>query len=202
MELLNSFRGIPTEVLADSLMLGGVMDAGIRPLERNMVLLGQALTCGCVPGDNLSLHKAITLAQPGDVLVVSCGGCMDHSVLGEMMAICCQAKGVAGVIIDGCVRDSLKLVDMGFPTFVRGIHPKGPRREDMGTVGASVVCGGVPVDTGDIVVADAGGVVVIKPQEAETVLEKAKAKLVRETEMLPLLKAGHTTWELFGLKEE
>lgn len=202
MELLISFRGIPTEILADSQTLGGVMDGGIRPLERNMVLLGRALTCGCVTGDNLSLHKAITLAQPGDVLVVSCGGSMDCSFLGEMMAICCQVKGVAGVVIDGCVRDGLKLAEMEFPTFVRGVHPKGPRREKMGTVGERILCGGVSVETGDIIAADACGVVVIKPREAQAVLKKAKAKLAREEEMLQLLKVGHTTWELFGLKEE
>ena len=201
MEVLHSFQGIPTAVLADSQTMGGVMDCGIRPLSQDMVLLGRALTCQCVPGDNLALHKAITQAQPGDVLVVSCGGRMDCSVLGEMMAICCQGNDVAGVVIDGCVRDSLALVKMNFPTFCRGIHPKGPKREAMGTIGGAVVCGGVTVETGDIIAADADGVVVIKPQEAAAVLEKANAKLQKEAELLPLLRSGHTTWELFGLKD-
>lgn len=198
---VKTFAGIPTAVLADSQVLGGVMDAGIRPLKENMALLGRALTCRCVPGDNLTLHKAITLAQPGDVLLVDCGGCMDCSVLGEMMAICCQVKGVAGVVIDGCVRDSIALAEMEFPVFIRGIHPKGPTRNLMGTIGEAVECGGVVVEAGDVVAADADGVVVIKSQEAETVLKKAKAKLDREAELLPLLRAGHTTWELFELQE-
>lgn len=197
---LKDFEKIPVAVLADSQTLGGVIDRGIRPVAPGMTLLGRALTCECAPGDNLTLHKAITLSQQGDVLVVSGSG-MDCSVLGEMMAVCCQVKGVAGAVIDGCVRDSAALAEMAFPVFARGRHPKGPSRSTMGTIGQAVECGGVVVETGDIVAADADGVVVIKPQEAETVRKKAKAKLDREAELLPLLRAGHSTWELLHLQD-
>ena len=195
---LKDFAEIPVAVLADSQTLGGVMDSGIRPVAPGMTLLGRALTCRCMPGDNLTLHKALTVAGPGDVPVVSGSG-MDCSVLGEMMAVYCQTKSVAGVVIDGCVRDSAALAEMAFPVFARGMHPKGPSRSAMGAIGEAVECGGVAVETGDIIAADADGVVVIKSQEAEAVLTKAKDKLSKEAEWMKLLKAGHSTWELLNL---
>lgn len=197
---LKDFEEIPVAVLADSQTLGGVIDCGIRPVAPGMTLLGRALTCECAPGDNLTLHKVITMAGPGDVIVVSGSG-MDCSVLGEMMAVCCQVKGVAGAVIDGCVRDSAALAEMAFPVFARGRHPKGPSRSTMGTIGQAVECGGVVVETGDIIAADADGVVVIKPQEAEAVLAKAKDKLAKEAEWMKLLRAGHSTWELLNLQD-
>lgn len=199
MELVNAFKNIPTAVISDSQAVSGAMDAGIRPLGRSMTLAGTALTCACAPGDNLTLHKAITRAQPGDVLVVS--ATMDCSMLGELMALCCQKRGIAGLVIDGCVRDSLELTEMGFPVFCRGVHPKGPRRQIPGTVGCPVLCGGVTVHSGDLIFADADGVVAVAPRQGEEVLAKAKAKLAREEELRSGIEAGHTTWELFGLTE-
>lgn len=199
MEFVNAFKNIPAAVVSDSQVRSGAMDAGIRALDAAMTVVGRALTCACAPGDNLMLHKAVAQAQPGDVLVVS--ATMDCSMLGELMALCCQKRGVAGLVIDGCVRDSLDLIRMGFPVFCRGTHPKAPRRQIRGTLGCPVLCGGVTVCTGDLVVADADGVVAVRAGEEAEVLEKATAKLAREGELRAQLEAGRTTWELFGLGE-
>lgn len=202
MNIYQDFYGIPTGNIADSQNFRGVMDAGIQPLDRKMQMVGRALTVACAAGDNLTIHKAVLMAQPGDILVVSCGGYLNCGVFGEMLAISCQAKGIAGIVIDGSCRDSLELIEMNFPTYVRGVNPNGTIKETCGAVNGKILCGGVWVEGGDVIAADADGVVVIKPAEAEEVLKKAAAKKVRESELRPLLAAGQTTAELLGLRDK
>jgi len=202
MDIYQDFYGIPTGNIADSQNFRGVMDAGIQPLDRKMQMVGRALTVACAAGDNLTIHKAVLMAQPGDILVVSCGGYLNCGVFGEMLAISCRAKGIAGIVIDGSCRDSLELIEMNFPTYVRGVNPNGTIKETCGAVNGKILCGGVWVEGGDVIAADADGVVVIKPAEAEEVLRKAAAKKVRESELRPLLAAGQTTAELLGLMDK
>ena len=196
------FLEAPTGNICDANGGRGVMDAGIHPLDRHMQLAGRALTVACAAGDNLTIHKAVVLAQPGDVLVINCGGYLNAGVFGEMLALSCMAKGIAGVVIDGSCRDVNDLIDLGFPTFVRGVNPRGTIKDTCGAVGGEVLCGGVTVRTGDIVVGDCDGVVVIPREEADTILDKALAKKKREDEMRPLLRAGGTTAELLGLMDK
>ena len=196
------FLEAPTGNICDANGGRGVMDAGIHPLDRHMQLAGRALTVACAAGDNLTIHKAVMLAQPGDVLVINCGGYLNAGVFGEMLALSCMAKGIAGVVIDGSCRDVNDLVELGFPTFVRGVNPRGTIKDTCGAVGGEVLCGGVTVRAGDIVVGDCDGVVVIPREEADVILDKALAKKQREDEMRPLLRAGGTTAELLGLMDK
>lgn len=196
------FLEAPTGNICDANGGRGVMDAGIHPLDRHMQLAGRALTVACAAGDNLTIHKAVVLAQPGDVLVINCGGYLNAGVFGEMLALSCMAKGIAGVVIDGSCRDVNDLIDLNFPTFVRGVNPRGTIKDTCGAVGGEVLCGGVTVRTGDVVVGDCDGVVVIPEGDAEEILEKALAKKHREDEMRPLLRAGGTTAELLGLMDK
>lgn len=196
------FLEAPTGNICDANGGRGVMDAGIHPLDRHMQLAGRALTVACAAGDNLTIHKAVVLAQPGDVLVINCGGYLNAGVFGEMLALSCMAKGIAGVVIDGSCRDVNDLIELGFPTFVRGVNPRGTIKDTCGAVGGEVLCGGVTVRAGDIVVGDCDGVVVIPQEEAEAILDKALAKKKREDEMRPLLRAGGTTAELLGLMDK
>ncbi len=196
------FLEAPTGNICDANGGRGVMDAGIHPLDRHMQLAGRALTVACAAGDNLTIHKAVVLAQPGDVLVINCGGYLNAGVFGEMLALSCMAKGIAGVVIDGSCRDVNDLIELGFPTFVRGVNPRGTIKDTCGAVGGEVLCGGVTVRAGDIVVGDCDGVVVIPQEEADQILDKALAKKQREDEMRPLLRAGGTTAELLGLMDK
>ena len=196
------FLEAPTGNICDANGGRGVMDAGIHPLDRHMQLAGRALTVACAAGDNLTIHKAVMLAQPGDVLVINCGGYLNAGVFGEMLALSCMAKGIAGVVIDGSCRDVNDLIELGFPTFVRGVNPRGTIKDTCGAVGGEVLCGGVTVRSGDVVVGDCDGVVVIPQEEAEEILDKALAKKKREDEMRPLLRAGGTTAELLGLMDK
>lgn len=196
------FLEAPTGNICDANGGRGVMDAGIHPLDRHMQLAGRALTVACAAGDNLTIHKAVVLAQPGDVLVINCGGYLNAGVFGEMLALSCMAKGIAGVVIDGSCRDVNDLIELNFPTFVRGVNPRGTIKDTCGAVGGEVLCGGVTVRTGDVIVGDCDGVVVIPQEDAEEILDKALAKKRREDEMRPLLRAGGTTAELLGLMDK
>ena len=196
------FLDAPTGNVCDANGGRGVMDAGIHPLDRHMKVAGRALTVACAAGDNLTIHKAVLLAQPGDVLVINCGGYLNAGVFGEMLALSCMAKGIAGVIIDGSCRDVNDLIALNFPTFVRGVNPRGTIKDTCGAVGGEVLCGGVTVRTGDVVIGDCDGVVVVAEAEAEEILGKALAKKQREDEMRPLLMAGGTTAELLGLMDK
>ena len=196
------FLDAPTGNICDANGGRGVMDAGIHPLDRHMKVAGRALTVACAAGDNLTIHKAVLLAKPGDVLVINCGGYLNAGVFGEMLALSCRARGIAGVVIDGSCRDVNDLIDMNFPTFVRGVNPRGTIKDTCGAVGGEVLCGGVTVRNGDVVVGDCDGVVVVAEADAEDILHKALAKKQREDEMRPLLMAGGTTAELLGLMDK
>lgn len=196
------FKEIPTGNICDSNGLVGALDPAIQALDRHMAVAGRAYTVQCPPGDNLTIHKAMVEAKPGDVLVVSCGGFPKAGVFGELMATACQVKGIAGIVIDGACRDKNELIAMGFPTFVRTTCPNGTRKENCGATGTAVLCGGTLVRTGDIVIGDCDGVVVIPQAEAEGVLERSKAKKTKENEIRQQLLGGISTAELFGLTKK
>lgn len=202
MSIYNGFLGIPTGNICDAYHGKGAMAPYIQPLDRHMGVCGRALTVACAAGDNLTIHKAILEAKPGDVLVINCGGYTHAGAFGEMLGICCAAHGIRGVVLDGACRDKNELIDMGFPTFTKAVNPQGTIKETCGAVGGTVVCGGVQVHAGDVIVGDCDGVVVISPEDAEQVLQAALAKKKREDEMRPLLVAGHTTAELLGLMDK
>ena len=193
------FRDIPTGNICDSNNRLGALDPAIQALDRHMTVAGRAYTVQCPPGDNLTVHKAMLEARPGDVLVVSCGGFVNAGGFGELMATTCQVKGIAGIVIDGACRDKNELIDMGFPTFARATCPNGTLKENCGATGTAVLCGGALVRAGDIVVGDCDGVVVIPREEAEGVLERSKAKKAAEDEIRQKLLQGITTAELFNL---
>lgn len=198
MSLAKEFLGIPTGNICDCNGLEGAMAAGMMPLDYKMKVAGPAMTVECQPGDNLTIHKAIALAEPGVVLVITCKGYTDRGVFGELFATSCVARGIAGVVIDGACRDKEDLIEMGFPVYSLGVNPNGTRKEICGEINAPITCAGIQVNPGDIIVGDADGVVCIKKENAADVLEKAKAKKAKETELKPLLAAGKTTVELLG----
>lgn len=198
MSLAKEFLGIPTGNICDMNGLEGAMAANMMPLHYKMKVAGPAMTVECQPGDNLTIHKAIALADPGAVLVITCKGYTDRGVFGELFATSCVARGIAGVVIDGACRDKEDLIDMNFPVFSLGVNPNGTRKEVCGEISCPIVCAGISVNPGDIIVGDADGVVCIKKEDAADVLQKAQAKKEKEAELKPLLAAGKTTVELLG----
>jgi len=170
-----------------------------RPLSPTLAIAGPAATLRCQPGDNLALHRAITRAKAGEVLVVDYGGCTDHAPFGEIMALACQMRGLAGLIIEGAVRDSVQIIRLGFPVFATGLTIRGSTKQHGGAFGVPVGLAGMTVAPGDLVVADADGIVAVPADQVEAALAAAEARAEREAQIMARLQAGETTLEILGL---
>lgn len=178
-ELIESFRGIPAANIADNMGRIACIGTGIRPFNKTP-LLGSAFTVRAPLSDNLMFHKAIDMAEPGDVIVVDGEGCMDHSLCGEIMFKYARKKGIAGFLIDGCIRDVESLETLDFSVYARGVQPKGPYKNGPGEINVPVSIGGQVICPGDILVGDSDGVVIIKPYDAKFVLEKSNIQFKNE----------------------
>jgi len=171
-ELVASFARLAACDVADATGRHFVADPAIKAMGRSGPLVGTAVTVLCRPEDNLMIHAAIDLALPGDVIVVSAGGGTTTALVGEMVSRWARHRGVAGFIIDGAVRD---VEALALPTYARGTNPRAPFKVAAGEVGYPVGIGGLTVSSGDIVVADADGVVVVPQDDAAAVLARARA---------------------------
>jgi RraA family protein len=189
--LLDSFKGLPVANIGDSVNRTFCMHPSIRPYNENP-LVGPAFTVKVRPGDNLLLHKALDLAAPGDIIVVDGQGDMSNALIGELMVLWAIKRRLGGIIIDGAIRDVTRLKTVSIPIYAAGVTPAGPYKEGPGEINFPVVCGGVVVNPGDIIVGDADGVVVINPENAHSVLEKANAKSRDEQQTLADIENG--TW--------
>jgi 4-hydroxy-4-methyl-2-oxoglutarate aldolase len=200
-ELIAALRGCETATLHEAQGKRGAMPYYIKPLYPGMKVCGPALTVAVSPGDNLMIHYAMTLAQPGDVLVVDAKGFTEAGPWGDLMTTAAMVKGIIGLVIDGCVRDAETIREMGFPVFARGTSMKGTTKTLPGDVNVPITCASVPVYPGDIIVGDDDGVVVIPRKDAESVVEKAKQREADEERKRRELKAGKSTVELLGVEK-
>jgi 4-hydroxy-4-methyl-2-oxoglutarate aldolase len=196
-DILKRYSSLPLGNVCDANGKYGNMDSAIRPLDNSFKLAGKAYCVRCHPRDNLAIHKAMYECEPGSVLVVDAGGFANCGYFGDIMALGCQARGIAGLVIDGGVRDSGDIVEMGFPVFSRSVNSGGTVKETVGQCGGAVVCGGVRVNTGDLIVADRDGVVVIEAENIEKTLSGAEAIAAKETEVRKLLEEGKSTIEIY-----
>jgi regulator of RNase E activity RraA len=144
------------------------------------------------PGDNLMIHAAIALAKPGDVLVIDGKGDQTAALMGTIMMTACKQLGLAGVVIDGAVRDSLEIDEMDYPVFAFGTNPNGPTKNVPGRIGHPVSVGGVSVRSGDLIVADADGVVASERERVEALLPVARKKVEDESARIAAIKKGDT----------
>jgi len=195
---LAEFALLPTGNVADANGKTGNMDAGIKPIDRKMKVVGPAFTVKCFPRDNLILHEAIYAAPKGSVIVIDQGGFVEAGSMGEIMTIACMEQGIAGVILDGGCRDANEIAELGFPFFCRGFNPGGTAKDSWGKLNVAVQCGGVVVHPGDYVIGDVDGMVVVAQSDIRRVLEKAQAIARREVEVKELLRQGKTTLEIYG----
>ncbi|CAM4207773.1 Methyltransferase [Bordetella tumbae] len=168
--------------------------AGLRPLHAQARrIVGRALTVKARPGDNLMIHKAISLAETGEVIVVDGGGDTNNALVGELMMMDARTRGVVGFVIDGAVRDADVFAQEDFGCFARGVTHRGPYKEGPGEINVPVSVGGQVVFPGDVVVGDADGVVVIPAEHAEAVLALALKKEADEAAIKEKLNAGTYT---------
>ena len=187
--LLARFRGMSAANLADAMGRFNWMDPGITA-RCGLGLAGPAVTVRCRPADNLMVHKALALAEPGDIVVVDTCGNTTSAVIGELMASTAHAKGLGGIVVDGAIRDVEAITRLGLPAFSRSVSPGGCDKDGPGEVNVPISCGGVVVMPGDLVVGDRDGVAVVPRGEAEAVLELVTQLMAGEQKRLAEIAAG------------
>ena len=178
----------------------GALPAAIKPLDPAQRVCGPAFTVKGAPGDNLWLHHALDQAKPGDVLVADVGGHYDAGYWGEVMTVSAQARGLGGLVINGCVRDGQAMIDLGFPVFARGTCMRGTEKDHnfKGALAQPLPMGDVLVQPGDLVIGDGDGVVVIPRDQISKAIAASNARDAREAEMMEVLRTGKTTVEIYG----
>lgn len=187
--VIDAFRGAAAAIISDNLhRLPGA--GGLLPQHKGGGMIGTALTIKTRPGDNLAIHKALDLAQPGHVLVVDGGGDLSRALVGEIICAIAQSRGAAGIVIDGAIRDIATIRAGDFPCFARGVNHLGPYKDGPGAINVPVTVGGMVVQPGDIVVGDDDGVVAFPPTIAADLLQAVKAQEQREAEILASIREG------------
>lgn len=165
-------------------------DAALRPWHRKGQLLGVALTVRVPAGDNLMVHKAIDMAEPGDVIVVDAGGATAQAIIGEIMSSMAAARGAVGMVIDGAIRDAGALAAATFPVYARAATHRGPYKNGPGEINVPVSIGGMIVYPNDIIVGDEDGLVAVRPDEAPALLAAARAWCTKEEKVLKAIRGG------------
>jgi RraA family protein len=189
-------------ILADIAGRRGALHGRIQALRPRMKVAGTAFTVEVRPGDNLMIHAAMSMARPGDVLVVDGKGDLTAALMGTIMITACRQLGIAGVVIDGAVRDTLEIDAMDFPVFAAGANPNGPTKACPGRIGHPVTVGGVTVHPGDFIIGDADGVVVVEREKIASLLPLAEKKVADEEARIEAIKKGDTAarWLLAALR--
>ena len=187
--LFELFRNSQTAVISDNLSrLPGAV--GLRPFHGGAMMVGRALTVRTAAGDNLAIHKALDLVQPGDVVVVDGGGEETRAVMGEIMMTIAMSRGAVGLVVDGAIRDAGPIARIGFPVFARAAIHRGPYKNGPGEINVPVSIGGMVVNPGDIVVGDEDGVVAFPPAIAVELANKVRLQEKREADILESIAAG------------
>ena len=179
----------------------GLMQPYMRPLWRGARIAGSAVTALCHPGDNWMIHVAVEVLRPGDVLIVACSSESTDGGFGELLATSLKARGAKGVVLDIGCRDAHEIAEMRFPLWSRAISAKGTVKATIGSVNVPVVCAGVQVHPGDVVVADDDGVVIVRRADAETVMKAGQEREKKEAASRARLEKGELGLDIYGMRK-
>ena len=189
----------PSATLHEAQGRRGALSSRLKPVDRMMSLCGPAFTVKCAPRDNIMLQVAIAYAQPGDVIVVSAGEYEEAGSFGDVLANAAQSKGIAGLVTDTGVRDTLRLIELGFPVFSLSVCIKGTVKETLGAINQPIVIGDEIVNPGDIIRGDADGLVVVRREEAARVAVLSQEREDDEERLIKEYRSGKGVIELCKL---
>ncbi|PBQ07241.1 methyltransferase [Pseudomonas congelans] len=203
-EWVSRYRDVPVANVSDSMNRMTAGGARLRPMHREGVLAGPALTVKARPGDNLMLHYAIDIAEPGDVIVVDAGGDLSNALIGEMMVAYAVKRGVAGIVINGAIRDAGSIASGTFPMFAAGISHRGPYKDGPGEINVAIAIDGMVIEPGDLVLGDEDGLLCVPYEHVADVYDRASAKHHAEQKQLEQIARGENdrSWVLESLKKK
>lgn len=187
---VDKFRDLPLANVSDVMSRMAAGGPRLRPMHGGGVLVGPALTVKTRPGDNLMVHKAIDMAERGDVIVVDAGGDLTSAIIGELMSTHAERRGVAGFIINGAVRDAGALRAGRFPVFAAGVTHRGPYKDGPGEINCTVAIDGMVIEPGDLVLGDEDGVLCVPFEATGPVHTAARAKMEAEHKQMAEIRAG------------
>lgn len=194
--VVQAYRGVPVANISDCMARMTAAGPRLRPMHKAGYLCGPALTVKTRPGDNLMIHKALTMAQPGDVIVVDAGGDLTNALFGELMVTTAMKRGVAGVVLDGAVRDCEMIGAGSFPLYAAGVTHRGPYKDGPGEINVPIAIDGMVIEPGDLVVGDADGLLCVPYASVDEVLAAVQKKMELEKKTLADIAAGtlDTSW--------
>jgi regulator of RNase E activity RraA len=202
-EIVERFARLPVANVSDSMSRMTAAGARLRPMHQAGGMAGVALTVKTRPGDNLMLHKAMAIAEPGDVIVVDAGGDLTNALIGEMMLTRIIKSGLAGVVIDGAVRDAGFIRGQTFPVFAAGVTHRGPYKNGPGEINGPIAIDGMVIEPGDLIIGDDDGLLCVPFADVDEVLKAATAKYQAEQRQIENIKAGthDASWVDKALRE-
>lgn len=200
---VQAFADIPVANVSDCMTRMTAGGPRLRPMHKGGRLGGPALTVKCRPGDNLMIHKALDMAEPGDIIVVDAGGDLTNSLFGELMMSYAMQRKLGGVVLNGAVRDADIIAAGSFPIYAAGVTHRGPYKDGPGEINVPISLDGMVIAPGDIVIGDADGVLAVPQADAEEILKKTQAKQDAETRQMKAIAEGTNdrSWVDAALKE-
>ena len=190
LDIAKEFLTLPVANVSDSMWRLTAGGSRLRPMHKSGQMAGPALTVKSRPGDNLMLHKAIDMAEPGDIIVCDAGGDLTNSLMGELMLAHAIKRGVGGFVLDGAVRDVDAFLDVNLPVFAAGVSHRGPYKDGPGEINVSVAIDGMVIEPGDLVIGDWDGVLSIPLDDVDSILKKTNEKQAAEAVDMAQIEAG------------